>query len=232
MPDRSPQEAKTHNVAKMGERLGEQFSALWQDLAYLHMAWKEFVELFGKKRERVDILNKAAPGFFKLVQDELYAMVLLSIARLTDPSASMGQKGKENLTIKNFPTLIEHKDTKELVELLIESADMATEFARTWRNKWIAHRDLKLALEDEPASLLPRVKIEPVNQALESVVEVMNAVEGHYCESTTEYSFAGRLDGATSLLYVLHTGNRESDARAARLEKGDIREGDLDPNDI
>jgi hypothetical protein len=232
MPDRSAEEAKAYNIEKMGEALGSQFSALWQDLTYLHMAWKEYVTLFGTKRERLDILNKAAPGFFRLVQDELFAIVTLSIARLTDPTASMGQKGKENLTVKNFPGLIKDEETKELVGLFIDAAETACDFAREWRNKWIAHRDLKLALEDEPALLLPNVEIEKVNAALESLVDVMNEVEKHYCGSETDYKFAGRLGGASSLLYVLHSGNKERDARAERLQKGEYREEDLDPKDI
>jgi hypothetical protein len=32
-----------------------------------------------------------------------------------------------------------------------------------------------------------------------------------------------------SLLYVLNTGNKEREARAERLAKGEIRDEDLDP---
>jgi len=130
-------QAKAKNIAKMGDVLGTQYSALWQEVAYLHMNWKEFVELFGTKAERIEIMNKAAPAFFRMVQDELFEVTLLSIARMTDPPQSMGKKNKANLTIRNFPELIGHANTKAKVEKLLKDVEKQTEFARVWRNKRI-----------------------------------------------------------------------------------------------
>jgi hypothetical protein len=53
----TPDEARTLYIEKMGEQLGAQFHALWQEVALLHLRWAEFVELFGTKRSRVDLLN-------------------------------------------------------------------------------------------------------------------------------------------------------------------------------
>jgi hypothetical protein len=63
------------------------------------MKWEEFVVLFGTKPSRVDLVNRAAGGFFRLVQDTFFADVLLHLCRLTDP-ASTG--GKDNLTISDY----------------------------------------------------------------------------------------------------------------------------------
>ena len=56
MVDRTAEEAKKANIEKMGEPLGTLFSALWQEVAALHFHWKEYVELFGTKPERIALL--------------------------------------------------------------------------------------------------------------------------------------------------------------------------------
>jgi hypothetical protein len=82
------EEAKKIHIAKMGQPLGEVYSALWQAVTIIFVYWKDYVELFGTKRKRIDILNQAAPQFFRMLQDELWGMSLLHIARLTDPGGA------------------------------------------------------------------------------------------------------------------------------------------------
>ena len=55
-----------------------------QEAAFLHLKWNEYVVLFGTGPERVDLLNRAAPGFFHLVQDSWWDDLLLHISRMTD----------------------------------------------------------------------------------------------------------------------------------------------------
>jgi hypothetical protein len=84
---RTSDEAKIERIAKMGEELGELYDALWQQVAWLYQKWGEYVVLFGTKPSRVELLNLAAPKFFRIVQDTLWKDVLLHIARLTDPES-------------------------------------------------------------------------------------------------------------------------------------------------
>src|SRR6266404_1158399 len=100
----TPDEAKARDIQKMGEVLGQQYHALWQELSWLHAKWNEYVELFGKKSSRIELLNQAAPSFFHLVQTSLWEDILLHIACLTNPPTSLGIK--TNLTICNLPNLI------------------------------------------------------------------------------------------------------------------------------
>ena len=65
MTTQNASEAKAENIAKMGQELGEQFSALWQELAGLHSRWGEFVELYGSKKSRIELINHTAPAFFR-----------------------------------------------------------------------------------------------------------------------------------------------------------------------
>lgn len=99
-------ELETRNIAAMGEVLGKQYSALHNEVAILHLYWKEFVELFGTNEKRIERLNQAAPGFFRMLQDELFQTNVLHIARLTDPPKSAG---KDNLTLHNLPNLVSDK---------------------------------------------------------------------------------------------------------------------------
>jgi AbiU2 len=72
----------------MGRVLGKQYSALHNEVAILHLYWKEFLKLFGTNQKRIDRLNQTAPGFFQMLQDELFQTNVLHIARLTDPPKS------------------------------------------------------------------------------------------------------------------------------------------------
>jgi hypothetical protein len=56
MTVRTAEEAKANYIEKMGEPLGAQFAALFQEVASLHMVWGEFAELFGEERH-VTVLN-------------------------------------------------------------------------------------------------------------------------------------------------------------------------------
>ena len=87
----------------MGPQLGPVFDELLKECASLHLKWHQFVELYGTKPERVDLLNKAAGFFFWIVQRNLQDDVLLGLARLTDSPASSGQK---NLTLQRLAALI------------------------------------------------------------------------------------------------------------------------------
>src|SRR4051794_29103480 len=100
MNQRTAVEVKADNIAKMGHRLGAQYSALWQEVANIHLNWGEFVELYGTKPTRLELINRAAG----VVQRSLWEGTLLHLARLTDPSKSPG-KDRFNLTIQNFPDL-------------------------------------------------------------------------------------------------------------------------------
>lgn len=103
---RTPLEAKNYYIKHMGEPLGSLFYALWQEVAWVRVKWQEYIELFGKKPSRVDLLNKSAPLFFRIVQNVLWYDILMHIARLTDPPKS---KGKPNLTIRRLPELVRNQ---------------------------------------------------------------------------------------------------------------------------
>ena len=59
---RNADEAKAEHMRLMGDELGVVYSALWQEVAWVHGNWSDFVTLFGTKESRVNLLNAAAPA--------------------------------------------------------------------------------------------------------------------------------------------------------------------------
>lgn len=216
------EESKTLRIAAMGSELGPLYDAMWQQLAWLHHKWDQYVELYGTADTRLTILNEAAPMFFRVVQDTLWDDVLLHIARLTDSPQSMG---KPNLSMRRFPGEIDHEPTKVHLQALVDVALTASEFCRNWRNRHIAHKDLALALNRAAIPLKPasRAKVTVAMQALDAV---LNGVAHHYLDSETVFDQQGTAQRAMSLLYVLDDGIKAEKARKVRQKTGETIPGD------
>jgi len=124
---RNSEEVERDFIESLGEPLGKLFHALWQEFALLNTKWEEYVELYGTKPSRIELLNNAAPRFFRIVQDVLWDDLILHIARLTDPPQS---KGKDNLTIRRLSHRIEDEDFKKALDALIKIAIRKSDFCR------------------------------------------------------------------------------------------------------
>jgi hypothetical protein len=212
----------------MGEPLGRIYHGLTNELAWLYIKWSELVELFGTKPSRIDLLNKAAGGFFRVVQDAFWDDVLMHITRMTDPPKSMG---RENLTIRSLPPLIDRSDFRQSLQTRIDAAVSCTAFARDWRNRQLAHRDLALALEIGAEPLMPASRA-AFRQALDSITEVLNAVSSEYLGSTTVFDSLENAAGAISLLYVIDDGLRVEDERMKRMQSRESHPDDYRPRDL
>ena len=70
--DSSADEVRAEYVRLMGPELGTTFCALYNEFSWLHMRWRQYAQLFGKKPSRVDLLNRAGGLFFRIVQDSLW----------------------------------------------------------------------------------------------------------------------------------------------------------------
>jgi hypothetical protein len=162
---RTAMEAKEEHIARMGERLGSIYDALWQEVARIHVKWEEYVTLFGTNPERIELMNRSAASFFLTVQDSLWEAVLLHIARLTDPPRSMG---KSNLSLRSLAEEVSTSAIGLDVAKLVAEASTHSDFARDWRNRQFAHKDLALALgqQVEPLAHASRAA---VKQALTAI---------------------------------------------------------------
>jgi hypothetical protein len=200
MTIRTADEAKANYIEKMGEPLGTQFAALFQEAARLHMVWGEFVELFGDE-ERVKVLNEAAPAMFHVIGHALWQFILLEIARLTDRP---GTGSKKNLTIRNLPELVKPElrdDVWELVCAALEKSDLC----RDQRNRQLAHLDLDL-LTDQSAKPLEPATMKAVGEAIDAIGNVLKEVHLHYIGGLSFSRTVGGAGNALSLLWLLKHG--------------------------
>jgi hypothetical protein len=221
--ERSAQDIKLHNVSVMGDALGRIYSELWQESARLHSDWAEFVSLFGTNPERIDLLNIAAGRFFRTVQDSLWERTLLNIARITDPAQTFRRR---NLSIQSLPDEIIDPMLKDAVSLSVSFALTKCEFSRDWRNRHIAHADLDLAL-DATANPLKPASRKSVNEALASILDVLNSVSLPLLGTTTTFDDMVLTHSAEDLLCLIEFGLRKKEERSNRIESGNFTEDDL-----
>jgi hypothetical protein len=215
-------EMKLRDVAAMGEALGEQYTILFQEVTALHLYWKEFFELFGTNDKRIDRLNRAAPGFFQMLQEQQFETNMLHMARLTDPPKSVG---KDNLTICNLPNLVD-PSLKPRLTTLIDEAKKRTEFCRDWRNRRFAHHDLLLATQDAKAVPLKSATKENINAALGALADVLNAIEHHYYKNVCVFGAIAPHKGAATLLHVLGFGVKAREKMQQLIARGKVNELD------
>ncbi|MGF6329612.1 hypothetical protein ABH909_002490 [Pseudomonas sp. BS3782 TE3695] len=226
--ERIAEQPRDGNIAAMGQEIGAIYSALWQEVVLIHQKWGQFVELFGTSPERVDLLNKAAPALFRTVQDSLWENLLLHLARLTDPPRSVG---KSNLSLRRLQEAVIGSPVETDVEASTSKAVTATAFARDWRHRKLAHRDLDLALGQHIVPLAPASRV-AVKEALSAVADVLNVVADHYHDSTTMFDLSGADADAASLLYILRDGLRYEEERRTRLKSGTYTQDDFHPERI
>ncbi|MGB9117101.1 hypothetical protein [Bradyrhizobium sp.] len=210
------EELEKRNIAAMGDVAGKQYSLLNNEVAILHLYWKEYVELFGTNQKRVDRLNQAAPGFFRMLQTELFQTNILHLARLTDPPKT-GKK--ENLSLQNLPEIVTDAGLKKTLTDLLAVVTEKTEFCRDWRNRRFAHHDLALAT-DASATPLETANKEKFNEALKALADVINAVEAHYFKNFTSFDHIAGNAGAATLLYVLGDGVKARERRQKAIADG------------
>jgi AbiU2 len=203
-------------VAKMGEELGQTFSALERELTWMYWRWMQHRALFGEKRKRIDLLNETASFFFYIVNEVFFENAILGIARLT---AGKNSGGRAALTVQRLPDLVDPQLRVEL-QPLVDEAVSAAKFALDWRNNHIAHRSLKRVLGDEKVTPLPAATRDNVEKAFGALRAVLNCVERFYCKGVTAYEYPP-LEGARALLYVLSDGIVRREERAAAWRRNE-----------
>jgi hypothetical protein len=117
---RTSDEVHEEYVAKMGAELGGQFSRFFNECALLHLKWREYNELFGTNRQRIELLNESARGLFGLIQSLLWEDILLHICRLTDDSA-VGGRRRQTLSLRRLPDLVEPSIRREVRTLVADA---------------------------------------------------------------------------------------------------------------
>jgi hypothetical protein len=201
-------ELRAHYIRAMTQPLGEVFHHLMQEMARLHLKWNELLTLFGQREDRVAMLNRAASGFFHLVQDSWWNDLLLGISRITDDRTDV-------LTVIRLPKLVTvaiRVDVTERIDTVIAAAG----FARDHRNRMIAHRNIDLALRRPCTPLTPHGKAH-MDAALTAIDDLLYFIDNHYTGTgPTAYEHLGLPGGADSILDIVERGLKHRDAQFGR----------------
>jgi len=213
------EELERRNIAVMGEDIGKQYSALFQEVAALHLYWKEFLELFGTNDNRIDRLNKAAPGFFEMLQEQQFETNMSHLARLTDSPKSAG---KQNLTVCRLPDLVSDQGLKGQLLVMVDEVKRKTEFCRDWRNRRFAHHDMLLATRDGRATPLQTATKEKFAEALQAVSDLLNTMERFYHKGACSFEDIAAHNGAATLLHILGFGVMGRERMQEKIAKGDF----------
>lgn len=223
--EKSAEEAQAGYIEAMGQELGELFYAASTELTWIHWRWKQYRILFGEKPSRIDLLNEAAPLFFRIVQDVFFEDTLLAIARLVGPPKSVR---KTNLTVERFPPLLADLNLRDEVCELIAKAKTCAAFALDWRNRRLAHRDLELILGASPQPLPPATR-QKIEESLSALRDVMNHIEIKFCDSVTGYAYSPTPGDAEELLYVIQGGLLRERDRREQWARGELHGDDIKP---
>lgn len=184
-------------VAAMGSQLGEIYHLLSDQVAWLHLKWDIFRELYAD-RDTVDLLNSAAPAYFHELQRQTREDIFLHLCRVTDPPLSAG---KPTLTLRRLPGSVSDQAVRLNLQGLVDDAVQKTAFARDWRNRRLAHTELNRSQPLAPASR------KHVEDALNAIRQVMNRLEQTYLNKTVSYEHTiPDLGGVASLIAVLRKG--------------------------
>jgi hypothetical protein len=201
--ERTEAQIRDEKIAQMGPELGELHFLLWKDLTWVHFEWDQYFILFGTDPSRVEVMNKAAPRFFWSLDRVLWQDILLALSRLSDPP---GTGGQQNLTFLRLLRVLPNGDLRDEVERAISTFENESKFARDWRHKLFAHRELYHA-SDPDIHPVPFASRQNVIDALRAAAAIMNLVENHYQDSTTAYEMAHEsIGGGYDLLYYLDRG--------------------------
>jgi len=213
---KSAEQVHEKHLRDMGSQLGEVYHALWNEVGWVHAKWQQFRQLYAHSPACIELLNDVAGHFFGIVQDVLWEDVILHIARLTERPTTAGQA---NLTLVALPPLISDTALAQEVDDLVETAKSEAAFAKKWRDKRLAHRDILVALE-KGAEPLPGVSRQGVERALAAIRAVMNRLEEYYWQSEVAYSHFLATGEADDLVYYLRLAKQFERKRSELLGQG------------
>ncbi len=188
----------TLSAEEMPPEIFSLWEPLYQDVCTLHWDWLVFCQLYADK-ENVELLNKAAPGFFGGIQNILWHNVLLGICRLTDKKRVAG---RETSSLEQLAERVDRNQFAELfidLESLHEQARIAAEPARYERNKRISHADLHVRLKTA-VKVEQDVTFTNTEEALAGIRKFMNKIEEQFRGGRVMYEELITNDNAQNLI--------------------------------
>lgn len=172
---------------KISDDLKLALEILQVEILILHNRFDVYKDLFGSKKEFVDLLNKTSGNFFYLLQTGILENIIMSISRLSDGAELNKNK---NLSLKGLIRLIENDNLKKELNLQFEwYLEKTTDVLKAWRSKKVAHIDYDVALSK--TELQNENSIQNINFAITSIRQFYNTVHKHYYGSKMAFGFPG-----------------------------------------
>ncbi|MEX1179443.1 MAG: hypothetical protein WEB63_01330 [Cucumibacter sp.] len=200
-----------HKLA-LGADYGTAFHHCQQELWRVSSGWDLYETLFSTE-ERVGLLNKAGGSFWNELQRIMFENTLLGVCRLTDAA---GTHSKRNLSVASLLSLDRFPHNRRLTQR-VRKAQQQAEFARSWRDKRIAHNDFDQITEQ--ADQLKMATRSRVGNAIVAIHNVLAWVEARYLAGP---STLGEIaDGsAMEMLFTLADGVECNKRRRAEWRVG------------
>ena len=218
MTVRNAEEVAKSYQETMGPNLGSMFCALYFDVAHLHEKWGQYKELFATSEDRVQMLNRAAPGLFGSLQRTLWTDIILHVARINDKPSTAG---RANLTLRSLVQAVEEPGFRSELTSLADRARELARFCTDWRNRKLAHKDLDLAIQKaaKPLEAASRAKVQ---DALGSIADLMNSINLHFCDSEIIFLEEWGAQNAQNVLHVLSDGLHLEEIRTSYHKAGKL----------
>lgn len=206
------------------KQIGDEWSFLHSEVICLHGRWRVYCDLYGKSAARINLLNRAAPGFFGILQGMWLNDVQLTLSKLGDPA---GTGERTNLTLERFLQVVSAICRPQLsakLTQLVAEYRTACQKVTERRNKDIAHFDYKIHVKPErKAEILPGPSRREIDAALCALRQFMRAVCEHFGHTYMVYEAFSPLGGANQLLHLMKEGLRyEEHVEAGTIDKIDI----------
>lgn len=214
MAHKTAEDSLAEDIAVLGSAYGTTYHHARQELWRVSSNWDRYETLFGSK-ERVDILNSSSGNFWHAVQGMMHEYVLLGICRLTDP---VGRGDRRNLSVARLLSVDPTDEKDQLIEL-VDDAIKSAGFARTWRDKRIAHNDLAHVLGD--ASRIEPSTGRKVSAAIVAIHRVLKWIQCRYFNGDLFLIDIGDSD-ANQLMTALARAKWLRDREKADLEAGNF----------
>lgn len=156
--------------------------------------------MFARERDRTDLMNNVAPGFFGMTQQLMIEAIVIRLSRITD---NVGSGKKENLTLRRIPDALPDdmgEFTEDLVAL-IGTAKGQADKVRVWRDKHIAHLDLKHVMSDDSAQF--SIGFKEMRESIRAIHAVLNRTSMIAWDTELAPQIAPAAGSAASLITVL-----------------------------
>jgi hypothetical protein len=131
--------------------------------------------------------------------------------------------------LKSLENALVTEAKKIEIKRIVNEIDTHTSFARQWRNKRLAHRDLSHAL-GVAAVPLPDISRADVELVLRDIRKLMNLVRNYFLCKEVMFESVLVSNGADSLLYHLRIAKQFEEIKRERLLAGrSLPEDFVDP---